>query len=175
MISYFLCSCSNIEKQNDKKIEIAVAKYIENLFFENYERIFQVEGITSIVEIRDDFTIVSNYKFFEDIIENLISNSIKAVQSNTGEKIIKCSGFIDRNQFLLYFSDNGYGIDRDNWERIFEMFFTTTADIGGAGLGLYITKTRIEALKGNIEVVESEYNPYGTTFKITFPLNQKKI
>ena len=67
-----------------------------------------------------------------------------------------------------------YGIKRDNWERIFEMFFTTTADIGGAGLGLYITKTRIEALKGTIEVIESEFSPIGTTMKITFPLNQKK-
>lgn len=163
---------------SDKDLEIKefdIKTLIENLFFENYERIFQVEGIKNLVEIRDDFTIVSNYKFFEDIIENLISNSIKAVQANEGEKIIKCSGFIDKDQFLIYFSDNGYGINRDNWERIFEMFFTTTADIGGAGLGLYITKTRIEALKGTINVIESEYSPIGTTFKITFPLNQKKL
>ena len=162
---------------SDKDLEVKefdIKKLIENLFFENYERIFEVEEIKNIVEIKDDFTIVSNYKFFEDIIENLISNSIKAVQANEGEKMIKCSGYIDKNQFLIYFSDNGYGIKRDNWERIFEMFFTTTADIGGAGLGLYITKTRIEALKGTIEVIESEFSPMGTTMKITFPLNQKK-
>lgn len=162
---------------SDKDLEVKefdIKKLIENLFLENYQPVFEVEGIKSLVEIRDDFTIISNYKFFEDIIENLISNSIKAVQANEGEKIIKCSGYIDKNQFLIYFSDNGYGIKRDNWERIFEMFFTTTADIGGAGLGLYITKTRIEALKGTIEVIESEFSPIGTTMKITFPLNQKK-
>jgi signal transduction histidine kinase len=56
--------------------------------------------------------------------------------------------------------------------KIFDIFHTTTAGQGGAGLGLYIVKTRIEALKGEIEVTESEFQPHGATFKITFPFKK---
>ena len=43
----------------------------------------------TIVEIKDDFIINGNKKFFEDIIQNLIANSIKAL-IRTKDKIIKC-------------------------------------------------------------------------------------
>ena len=70
------------------------------------------------------------------------------------------------------FSDNGPGIPREMHERVFDLFFTTTADYGGAGLGLYIVKTRLEAIKGNVSVVESELGN-GATFKIVIPFNNK--
>jgi signal transduction histidine kinase len=55
---------------------------------------------------------------------------------------------------------------------VFNVFFTRTAEQGGAGLGLYIVKTRIEAMKGSVEVVENEFKPTGTTIKITLPFKQ---
>ena len=44
--------------------------------------------------------------------------------------------------------------------------------MGGAGIGLYIVKTRVESLSGNIEVVKSEFAPKGATFKIRFPFRK---
>ena len=52
------------------------------------------------------------------------------------------------------------------------MFVTTTAEQGGAGLGLFMVKSRLEALKGNIEVVENEFKPTGATFKIELPFKK---
>ena len=63
------------------------------------------------------------------------------------------------------------GIPESDKFRIFDIFYTTTAMEGGAGLGLYIVKTRLESLNGKIEVVESEFSPNGITFKITIPFN----
>ena len=73
---------------------------------------------------------------------------------------------------MIFFSDNGHGISDDEKAKIFDIFHTITTSQGGAGLGLYIVKTRVEALKGEIEVVKNEFQPHGVTFKITFPFKK---
>ena len=151
--------------------DFSVKQLLESLFERSYKRVFQSENIHAIVEIKDDFIIHANKKFFEDIFQNLISNSIKAFQDEKN-KILKCTGFIEDNHFILYFSDNGCGIKKIDEEKIFEIYYTTTADQGGAGIGLYIVKIRVESLKGSISVIQSEFKPKGATFKISFPFKK---
>jgi signal transduction histidine kinase len=52
---------------------------------------------------------------------------------------------------------------------VFNIYFTRTAEQGGAGIGLYIVKTRITSMKGTIEVIENEFKPNGTTLRIELP------
>lgn len=159
MLSY---AGSNIDFE-----DFSVRKVVEDLLLKSYGATFQKEEIKAFVEIKDDLILNANKVFFQDIIQNLISNSIKALKSQSNKQI-KCSGFIDKDVFTLYFSDNGSGIKKGDEKKIFDIYYTTTAEDGGAGLGLFIAKTRIEALKGTIEVVESEFKPEGATFKINF-------
>jgi signal transduction histidine kinase len=151
--------------------EFSVKKLIDDLLFISYNQTFTDESIKAIVEIKDDFIINANKKFFQDIIQNLVSNSIKALKHKE-KKIIKFSGYISDDKFVFFFSDNGIGIEKGDEEKIFDIYYTKTAEDGGAGLGLFIVKTRIEALKGTIEVVENEFIPSGATFKITFPFKK---
>jgi signal transduction histidine kinase len=153
--------------------DFSVKTLIENLLLTSYRQTFEDERISVAIDIQDDFIINANKKFFQDIIQNLVSNSKKALQ-NEPDKIIKCSGFIEDNYFIFYFSDNGAGILKEDWQKIFEIYYTTTAEQGGAGLGLFIVKTRIEALKGTVEVVESEFKPKGATFKISLPFKKNE-
>ena len=108
----------------------------------------------------------------QDIFQNLISNSIKALKGRENKKI-KCSTFLDDDNFTLYFSDNGAGIKPGDEKWIFGLYNTRTAEQGGSGIGLYIVEKRIEALKGTIEVVEHQLGPTGATFKIKLPFNKK--
>lgn len=148
-----------------------VRDLLMDLFKRSYKPEFEAENIHAQIEIKDNFILHANKKFFEDIIENLISNSVKALR-NEKKKIIKCTGFIENDHFILYFSDNGEGIAPGDEEKIFEMYHTTTAELGGAGVGLYIVKTRVESLKGDIKVAPSEFAPKGVTFKISFPFKK---
>jgi len=148
-----------------------VKKLIENLFAE-YQLRFTNENIRTLIEIKDNFIIHANRQFFADIFQNLIVNSIKALKNNTTGKIIKCSGHIENDAFILFFSDNGMGIPNENRDKVFDLYNTTTAEEGGAGLGLFIVKTRIEALKGTVKVVDNEFIPSGATIKITLPFNK---
>jgi signal transduction histidine kinase len=147
-----------------------VKMLIENLFSE-YQARFKNENITSKIEILDNFIVNANKQFFADIFQNLIDNSIKALRG-TSNKIIKCSGYIKNDSFILFFSDNGIGIKKKHREKVFELYFTTTAEDGGAGIGLFIVKTRIEALKGTVEAVDNELLPTGATIKITLPFKK---
>jgi len=150
--------------------DFSVKAVIENIFNDYYKHVFEVEGIKSQVEIRDDIQLSGNKKFFEDVFENLISNSIKAL-SETKNKLIKCTGEIKGNKFICYFSDNGNGVNKEDREKIFEIYYTKTAEQGGAGLGLFIVQKRIHAFEGEIIVSESELKK-GTTFKIELPFKK---
>lgn len=154
--------------------EINVKNLIEKLFVEDYSHIFTQEKINAEIEIKDTFKVFHNQKFFEDIFENLISNSIKALK-NQSQKSIKCTGFIENNNFVLLFSDNGAGIKEEDKHRVFNIYFTRTAEDGGAGIGLYIVKTRINSMKGNVEVIENEFKPYGTTIRIQLPFVNNEL
>jgi signal transduction histidine kinase len=163
MLSY---ASSNIDFE-----DFSVKELIEDLLLNTYQQTFKSEKIKVLVEIKDDFIINANKKFFQDIFQNFVANSIKAL-NNLEEKTIKCSGFLDDDNFTLYFSDNGCGINSGDEKWIFGLYNTRTAEQGGAGIGLYIVEKRIEALKGTVELVNNEFKPTGATFKIKLPFNK---
>ena len=139
--------------------------------FKSYETSLKAENIRSVVEIPDNLRINTNRQFFMDILQNMISNSVKALKG-VPDKTIKCSGYISGNDLILSMSDNGIGIPLEKREWVFGVFNTTTAESGGAGIGLYVVKTRVESLKGKVEVVDSEFGKVGTTIKITLPFKK---
>ncbi|WP_127138045.1 sensor histidine kinase [Flagellimonas oceanensis] len=158
--------------QSDDNIEdINVQELLQNLFGNIYSELFKREGIETSVEIDKKLELRYNRKALEDIFDNLISNSIKALRGVSNKKI-KCSGVVSNDKLTLYFSDNGIGILEEDKYRIFDIFFTRTAEEGGAGIGLYMVKTRIEAMNGSIEVVENEFKPNGATFEIVLPFEK---
>ena len=151
--------------------EINLKELIINLFDNIYGDRLNEEGIITVVEIKDNLILNYNRKAIEDIFDNLISNSIKALKDKK-QKTIKCSSLTSNDELTILFSDNGIGIKEKDKHRIFDIFYTETAEDGGAGMGLFMVKTRVEAMQGNIEVVENEFKPTGATFKITLPFKK---
>lgn len=162
MLSY---AGSNLEFE-----ELNLKMLIEGLF-RVYRLEFEKEGIAAQVEVDGNITLFANRKFFEEIIQNLISNSIKALKG-TASKQIKISGWAEFDHFVFYFSDNGSGIRPEIRDKVFDLYYTETAKEGGAGVGLWIVKTRIESLKGTVQIIDNELKPIGTTFKITLPFQK---
>lgn len=157
--------------QSDNEIEdINLFELLKNLF-DIYKGIFDAEEIIAFLDLKNNLVLTYNRKALEDVFDNLISNSIKALRTATDKKI-KCSGIVEADELVLFFSDNGIGISEEDRYRIFDIFFTKTAEHGGAGIGLYMVKTRIEAMQGKIEVTENEFKPTGATFKITLPFKK---
>lgn len=104
--------------------------------------------------------------YLESILLNLMTNAVK-YRSNERDLVIQLS-CTDQDDFrVLHVKDNGIGIDLNlHGSKIFGMYKTFSNNKDSRGLGLFIVKTQIEAMKGKIEV-ESEYGA-GTTFKVYF-------
>ncbi|KQB41991.1 Histidine kinase [Flavobacterium daejeonense] len=167
-VTDFMLSYASVDENFE---EFNVKSLVRDLLENQYQSVFNSEGIKIDIEINDDFIIETNKKTFQDIFQNLISNSIKALK-NVQDKKIKCSGFLNNDNFTILFSDNGYGIAPEDKQWIFGLYNTRTAEQGGGGVGLFIVEKQIKALNGQIEVIESEFGKLGATFKITLPFNR---
>ena len=157
--------------QSDNEIEDINLLELVDRIFSVYSSTFKIENIDIKLELNEKLILSYNRKAIEDIFDNLISNSIKALKGLKSKKI-KCSSQLEKNELVIYFSDNGIGVAEADKFRIFDIFFTKTGEQGGAGIGLYMVKTRIEAMNGTIELVENEFKPTGATFKIVLPFNK---
>ena len=156
--------------EDDSTFEFfGVKDAITELFEERYHYLFEEENIKAEYMVEDDFELSYNKKAFQDMFGNLIDNSVKALR-NTKDKRVKCSVYREKDSLVMLFSDNGPGIPNESHDRIFDVFYTTTADLGGAGLGLYIVRTRLNSIKGTITLEPNEFKPTGATFKIVIPL-----
>ena len=156
--------------EDDSTFEFfSVKEAVAELFEDRYKLLFEEEKIHAEYVLDDDFELSYNKKAFQDMFGNLIDNSIKALR-NTKDKRIRCTVFRENGNLVLLFSDNGSGVPDEIRDRIFDVFYTTTADLGGAGLGLYIVRTRLNSIKGTISLEPNEFKPTGATFKITIPL-----
>jgi two-component system phosphate regulon sensor histidine kinase PhoR len=107
----------------------------------------------------------------QQIIENLIVNSIKYGKTNGATEIAVVN--LTKKKVLIRISDNGEGIERQNIPRLFERFYRVnksgSRSEGGSGLGLAIVKHIIEAHKEKI-YVESEF---GVGSEFSFTLEKK--
>jgi PAS domain S-box-containing protein len=108
------------------------------------------------------------------IILNLCSNAVKFTDRGGIEICVACEPdhASDIETVILKVKDTGIGIPPDKLETVFEKFTQADSSInrkyGGTGLGLNITKTLVEAMKGSISV---ESTPgAGSVFTVTLPL-----
>lgn len=103
-----------------------------------------------------------NAALFEWVVENLMKNSLDALQGH-GALAVNISS--DDKYVMIDVRDTGKGIPKSNWKRIFEPGFTTKTR--GWGLGLSLSRRIVEDYhQGRIAVVDSEIGK-GTTIRIT--------
>lgn len=113
--------------------------------------------------------IKSNKSYIYSIFYNMISNSIK-YKHTTRSPIINISSNTDGEKVIIIFEDNGAGIDlKKNAENLFGLYKRFDFDKDGKGLGLFMVKSQIESLGGNINV-KSKLGE-GTKFIINLPFS----
>ncbi|MFK7906225.1 MAG: ATP-binding protein, partial [Chitinophagales bacterium] len=104
-------------------------------------------------------------KVLRQILQNLISNSIKYRDTTKLEQNVKIEMEEQPNNYTFKVIDNGIGISEDRKSQLFQLFKKDDRNAYSSGIGLCIVKELIEKLKGGIEV-ESEEGQ-GTTVIFT--------
>lgn len=99
------------------------------------------------------------------IFQNILGNAVKQIPSEGGKITIKYKS--DPEKLIFSISDNGPGIDPQNYEKIFKIFETLNDDKAGSGVGLAIVKKLIKSLNGKVKVYSDPGK--GATFDICLP------
>ncbi|MDR7369515.1 HAMP domain-containing sensor histidine kinase [Flavobacterium aquidurense] len=115
--------------------------------------ILKAENIELINEINSSRSILIDKNQMEQVIINLITNSIYALKDKQEKKMF-LSSYTENNRFFITISDNGKGIDSEIRDKVFLPFFTTRKD--GAGIGLTLSKNIIEAHGGYLSYQTDE-------------------
>lgn len=104
---------------------------------------------------------------FREVASNLIENAIKYTPS--GDVAVDITG--DDKQISISVKDSGIGIPAEDIPHLFQKFYrvdnSDTREIGGTGLGLYLSRRLAETMSGNLRV-ESKYKE-GSTFYLEIP------
>ena len=107
--------------------------------------------------------ILADKEKLEIALLNIIVNASEAMVPQEGIIKILIRNF--NNNVELSISDNGHGMEQEQIDNLFDVFYTTKKN--GIGVGLNAVKTILEDHEAKIEV-SSTINK-GTTFKILFP------
>ncbi len=133
---------------------------------------YALQGVE--VHLSNSFpTVVANRTQMEELFANLISNGVK--YNDKEKKRIEVGWEEEDGHYIIYVRDNGIGIERQYWDKIFELFETLNPqeedDHESTGAGLAICKRIVEEYGGRIWV-ESEPGK-GSTFYFTIPKRPK--
>lgn len=122
-----------------------------------------------IIDCPEGLTIESKPGPINQILLNLILNSIIHGFEDRDEGSINLSVLYLSNQLHINYKDDGIGIKESLKTKIFEPFTTTKRGRGGSGLGLHLVFNLVtRALNGHIDFESNQ--GLGTTFDITFPV-----
>lgn len=111
----------------------------------------------------------ANPNQLKQVFLNIIANAYQSMEDN-GRLTIYTDVDAEASRIEIVFTDTGCGIAPENLKEIFTPFFSTKAPGKGTGLGLYICKSLIKSLNGDISV-QSEKGK-GTSFTVSLPVRK---
>jgi len=156
------------------KIQDETNKVREELSFEQTFNLTREMLLGQIMEskavIKADFSkapqIVYPKTYLESIMLNLVSNAIKYRSASRVPEIKLVTEDVN-GELTLTIQDNGMGIDLERHkDNLFGLRKTFHRHAEAKGLGLFITKTQVEAMGGTISATSKVEK--GTTFKVVF-------
>jgi two-component system sensor histidine kinase GlrK len=155
--------------QAKTKLQYLNLKDVINKVLEAHALTINNKKIKVNVQSSIEETLLLNEEKLSIILDNLISNAVNYTPES-GQ--IKISINAEPDWFIIDVLDNGPGLEKEDFEKVFDPFYRgNTAHnglISGSGLGLTIVKDIVETLDGSISLLPSKS---GAHFSIRLPKN----
>ena len=179
--------------RTEKGLEtINTAVHHLNVFIESYRKMSQLDDpncslfpadeffkqITSLftqvnwnIENKNVSSLFADQTMLHQAVVNIVKNAVDAKAKNIGIKIDMTTTDDKKKYTDIYISNDGTTIPPDIAKIIFIPFFTTKSY--GTGIGLALCRQIIVTLGGDIELTDSPYANYNTTFRVRLPYKGK--
>lgn len=148
---------------------IVFAQLVEDIMMK-YESICQEKRLHLSYSLDYDIIIYGDEERIEQILQNIIDNSIKYSKEN-GSIRVELEEIQDEIQISV--SDNGLGMSRESLSKITDRYFrvkkTHATSSDGVGIGLSIVEKLVHLHNGRMKI-ESELH-VGTKVRLIFPKN----
>ena len=160
-------------ESNLNKTKFDIIDLVNNIF-EMLEFSAKKKNIRFTVEKESDLNtkVNADKEKIEQVLTNLIDNSVKYGKENGTTEVVVQN--LNESKTIVRITDNGFGLEEENYTRIFERFFRVdksgNRNSGGSGLGLSIVKHIIDAHDEKI-YVESELG-VGSEFSFSLEKSQ---
>jgi len=128
----------------------------------------QERGISVEIDIKGKARIVT---LPEDRLRQILYNLLlNAIEASSADCNVKIEASMYKNALNIKITNQGAPIPEEIRSRIFEPFFTTKNNLAnaGLGLGLSVTKSLVEAMKGEINFISDPGKD--TVFQVNLPL-----
>ena len=140
----------------------------------NEKKVSLRDSVKLELSLTDDryATVYADKSRLIQVVSNLLNNAIKFTKE--GAICISTSfktGGYGKKLVEITINDSGTGIPQEIYQRLFTKFASQSVDLGterGTGLGLYVSKSIVEAHKGSISA-SNNANGKGATFTILLP------
>lgn len=113
----------------------------------------------------------------KQVLLNITSNAVKFTNKGYVKVELSCAVYDDKNAICIKVFDTGIGMTEEAQNRIFERFSqadtSTTRKFGGTGLGMSITISLVQMMKGSIDLTSSLGE--GTNISVILPLKQTRL
>ena len=148
---------------------------------EDFKNDIQKKGnnVALVYEPDDDLIVEADKERIAQVISNLLSNAIKFTEEGSiSIKVVKDAKHNNHQQeeVMVSVKDTGTGIDPEILPRLFTKFATKSELAGGTGLGLFISKSIVEAHGGKMWAKNSVSDgkvEKGATFTFSLQLSKQ--
>lgn len=159
-------------KQSTQARAVGCSELLETVLH-LYETRLQNAAVAVELRERSSRSIVCMESEIRQVLNNLVSNAIDAMQASGGRLLIRTREAIDWSTdvtgVMITVADTGVGIPQHRLKQIYKAFFTTKG-IMGTGLGLWISSEIVARHHGKLRVRSSVRNGHsGTVFQFFLP------
>ncbi len=124
--------------------------------------------VTLTMDIRSDKKIPLNPELFAWALENLLKNSLDAIDKNSSEARVHVEAYEHNGYYVIDVNDTGKGIEKKYRSEIFNPGYSTKKR--GWGLGLSLTRRIVEEYHQGKIFIHKSVPGEGTTFRLMLPM-----
>lgn len=151
-----------IEQRAENAIEYCTAACLDEVR-ELIQSEIDGKGILLNWENRISGSVQINRPPVQQALLNLLKNAVQAMPNGGVLRLLACQV---ENRLCIEVEDTGIGISPEDFDKIFDPFYSSRK--GGTGLGLWITQRLLQSMGGRVDVLSKAGQ--GAIFRMTVPL-----